>query len=225
MTDGLRQFALDLRHRAAMGREDFLVSASNAEAAAWIDRWPDWPGPALVLVGPPGSGKSHLGQVWRTRSRARVFGAGAAPGFGDGDAGASAIIEDADRQAGDAEVLHLYNAVVENGGHVLVTARQPPARWAGRLPDLVSRLAAAPTARIGSPDEALISAVIVKMLADHRLDIAENVLTYLVTRMELSFAAAEGLVADINRVSLSARRGVTLSVVREALRRRAPEPD
>lgn len=223
MTGGLRQLALDLRHRAAMGREDFLVSASNAEAAAWIDRWPDWPGPALVLVGPPGSGKSHLGQVWRTRSRARVFGAGAEPEFGDGAAGAGAIIEDADRQTDDAAVLHFYNAVVENGGHALVTARQPPARWAGRLPDLVSRLAAAPTARIGPPDEALISAVIVKMLADHRLDIAENVLTYLVTRMELSFAAAEGLVSDINRVSLSARRGVTLSVVREALRRRAPE--
>ena len=224
MTRGTRQLALDLRHHPAMGREDFLVSSSNAEAAAWIDRWPDWPGPALVLVGPPGSGKSHLGQVWRTRSQARVFEADAVPGLGE-TGSSSVIIEDADRQSSDTAVLHLYNAVVENGGHVLVTARQPPARWAGRLPDLVSRLAAAPTASIGSPDEALISAIVVKMLADLHLDIADNVLTYLVTRMELSFAATERLVAEINRAALAARRGVTLSVVREALERHPPEPE
>ena len=54
----------------AMGREDFLVSPSNADAVAWIDRWPDWPGPALVIVGPPGSGKTHLGQVWRQQAGA-----------------------------------------------------------------------------------------------------------------------------------------------------------
>ena len=224
MKNGIRQLALDLRYHAAMGREDFLVSSSNAEAAAWIDRWPDWPGPALVLVGPPGSGKSHLGQVWRTRSQARVFKADAAPGLAEAGSG-NFIIEDADRQANDTAALHLYNTIVENGGHVLVTARQPPARWDGRLPDLVSRLAAAPTASIGSPDEALISAVIVKMLADLHLDIADNVLAYLVTRMELSFAAAEWLVSEINRASLAARRGVTLSVVREALERHAPEPE
>ncbi len=224
MTHGTRQLALDLRHHPAMGREDFLVSSSNAEAAAWIDRWPDWPSPALVLVGPPGSGKTHLGQVWRTRSQAQVFKAEAVPGLGE-TGSSSVIIEDADRQASDTAVLHLYNAVVENGGHVLITARQPPARWAGRLPDLVSRLAAAPTASIGSPDEALISAIVVKMLADLHLDIADNVLTYLVTRMELSFAAAERLVAEINRAALAARRGVTLSVVREALERHPPEPE
>ena len=67
------QLALDLRHRVAMGREDFLVSPSNADAVAWIDRWPDWPGPALVIVGPPGSGKTHLGQVWRQPAGAVPF--------------------------------------------------------------------------------------------------------------------------------------------------------
>ena len=42
---GAIQLPLDLGHRPALGREDFLVAPSNQGAVAWIDRWPDWPGP------------------------------------------------------------------------------------------------------------------------------------------------------------------------------------
>ena len=64
------QLALNLPHRSATGEADFLVAPSNAEAVAWLDRWPDWPGPALVIHGPPACGKSHLAQVWRARTSA-----------------------------------------------------------------------------------------------------------------------------------------------------------
>ncbi|HKO06210.1 MAG TPA: DNA replication protein, partial [Alphaproteobacteria bacterium] len=64
------QLTLDLGHRAAYGREDFLVAPSNAEAVLWLDRWPAWPAPALTLYGPAGCGKSHLAQVWRKHSDA-----------------------------------------------------------------------------------------------------------------------------------------------------------
>ena len=41
-------------------REDFVVAPGSREALAWLDRWPDWPAPALCLNGPPGSGKSTM---------------------------------------------------------------------------------------------------------------------------------------------------------------------
>jgi chromosomal replication initiation ATPase DnaA len=50
---------LDLPHRQALGRDDFLVTKSNAAAVALIDHWPDWPARGNG-VGPPGSGKTHL---------------------------------------------------------------------------------------------------------------------------------------------------------------------
>ena len=62
-----RQLILDLPHRTAQGREDFLVAACNEDAVAWIDRWPEWQGGALALYGAEGSGKSHLAEVWRAR--------------------------------------------------------------------------------------------------------------------------------------------------------------
>src|SRR5438067_13453006 len=54
-------------------REDFLVSAGNREALAWLDRWPDWPAPALALSGPAGSGKTHLGRIWAARASAALI--------------------------------------------------------------------------------------------------------------------------------------------------------
>ena len=67
-----RQLVLDLPHRAARGREDFLVTPANAAAVAMIDGWRSWPSHAAVLVGPPGSGKTHLVEVWRQASGAGV---------------------------------------------------------------------------------------------------------------------------------------------------------
>jgi hypothetical protein len=53
-------------------REDFVVADGNREALAWLDRWPDWPAPALALSGPAGSGKTHLARLWAARARASL---------------------------------------------------------------------------------------------------------------------------------------------------------
>jgi chromosomal replication initiation ATPase DnaA len=195
------QLTLDLGHRPALGREDFLVAPCNADAVAWIDRWPDWPGPALVIHGPAGCGKSHLAQVWRARS----------------GTSAGSVVEDADRPDDDVALFHRFNRHAEEGGHMLLTARTPPARWPNRLPDLVSRLVAAPTVAIGPPDETLIAQVVVKLFADRQLDIGPDVVAYLATHMERSFESARNLVAAADTAALAAKRAVTVPLVRTVL--------
>ncbi len=203
------QLALDLGHRPALGREDFLVAPCNENAVAWIDRWPDWPGPALVIHGPAGCGKTHLARVWRQRS-------GAAE---------NAVIENADRPADDVALFHLYNRHAEEGGHLLLTARTPPARWPERLPDLISRLAASPTVAIGAPDDTLIAQVVVKLFADRQLEAGAEVVSYLVTHMERSFAAARRLVAAADAAALAAKRPITVPLVRDVLTALERDPD
>lgn len=214
------QLALDLRHRAAMGREDFLVSPSNAEAVAWIDRWPDWPGPALVIVGPPGCGKTHLGHVWRQRAEAAPFD----PTLpATEQAQRPVFVDDADAPPSpdqphrDEDLFHLFNAAAAAGVSLLVATRTPPAQWDGRLPDLKSRLAAAPNIVIQAPDTPLIAAVMVKMFADEQMDVGADVLEYMVNRMERSFGAARSLVRQLNNASLATRRGITIPLAREIL--------
>ena len=220
------QLTLELGHRPALGRADFLVAASNEVGVLWIDRWPDWPGPALALYGPPGCGKSHLLEVWRAASGAvaidpaalatqeppRLLGAARACAL---DAADEAIGRD---PAAERGLLHLYNIIVERAGHMLVTGRAAPARWPVGLADLRSRLTAVPAIELGAPDDGLIEAVLVKHFADRQLAVGGEVLRYLLARMERSFAAARAVVAAIDRAALEAHRDITIPFVGAVLR-------
>ena len=217
-----RQLALGFEHRPGLAMDDFLIASGNREAVAWLDRWPDWPAPALAIHGPAGSGKTHLAHLFRIQSGAVLLD-GAALGEALPPAllgpARALVVEHAERAAGIAErtLLHLYNLVAERRGHMLLTGRAPPARWPVRLADLASRLAAIPTARLAEPDDVLISAVLVKMFADRQLRVAPALVDYLVNHMERSFAAAGAVVAALDAAALAEHRNITLPLVRRVL--------
>ena len=151
-------------------REDFIVADGNREALAWIDRWPDWPAPALSLSGPTGCGKTHLGRIWAARSGATVMAGRDLEGQSVADltdlamASPEIVIEGAE-QAPERGLFHLYNLVRERGGHMLLISGEPPARWSIALPDLASRLRAAPAVAVAPPDDELLGSIILKQLA------------------------------------------------------------
>ena len=217
----MTQLPLDLGFRPALGRDDFLVAPCNEAAVAWLDRWPNWPGPALALYGPAGSGKSHLAEVWRARSCAMPIDPLALTSahvphlLG---ATKAAVVDEADR-ADEEALLHLYNYMAERRGSLLLVAREPPSRWGIGLADLRSRLLAAPAVSVAAPDEALLGAVLVKLFADRQLDIGEEVIAYLLLHIERSFAAVEEAVRELDAASLAERRRVTVPLTRQVLSR------
>ena len=213
-----RQLVLDLPHRPALGREDFLVAPCNAGAVRWIDNWPEWPGSALVLCGPAGCGKTHLAAVWRSRSGGLPVDAASLSDAAPETGAPHRLLEDASGIGNESVLLHLYNRTVECGGTLLLTAETPPSHWDIRLPDLASRLRAVPVAEIGLPDDMLIGAVLVKLLADRQLRTAPDVIAYLIPRIERSFAGLRALVARLDSATLlSRRRTVTVPVARSVI--------
>jgi chromosomal replication initiation ATPase DnaA len=214
----MMQLTFDLPRRIALSRADFLVSDSNAAAVGWIDRWPDWPSRVLALHGQGGSGKTHLVHVWCSQAAAVIV-----PGETLSDEAVARLvserrhriaIDEADRACEHA-LLHLYNFCMETRGGLLVTARQPPASWSAALPDLDSRLRAVLAIGIGSPDDALLGAVLVKHFADRQLRVAPEVITYLLAHMERSFAAAAEMASRLDVVSLRDRRAITVPLARQ----------
>ncbi len=217
----MAQLPLDLGFRTALGRADFLVAPCNAAAVAWLDRWPHWPGPALALWGPKGSGKTHLAQVWRACSGAAQIDPAALTSAAVphllGSARAAAI-DDAEAASEEA-LLHLYNLLAERQGHLLVVAREPPARLGITLADLRSRLLAAPAVAVAAPDEALLGALLVKLFADRQLAVGEEVIAYLLVRIERSFEAAQDAVAALDAASLAEGRAITVKLARQLFSR------
>ena len=193
-----QQIPLDLGHRNAMGREDFMVAPSNQNAVAWIDSWPDWPAPVLILYGPPASGKTHLGEVWFTKSRQR-------------------LIDDIENWIGsperEEELFHLYNIAKEDHKSFLITSITPPKDWNFVLPDLASRLKAAPSVGIEPPDDSLIAAMLIKLFHDRQLSLGEDVLNYILPRIERSYHAARDLVERADKRSLAGRKGITIPLI------------
>lgn len=216
----MTQLPLDLPHRPALGRADFLVAPCNQDAIAWLDRWPRWPAPALALCGPPGSGKTHLAHVFAARAAARFIDPAAltterVPALlGEAQA---AIVDDA-ASAPEEPLLHLYNLLAERGGHLLVAAREPPARWPIALADLRSRLVACPVVAVAAPDEALIGALLIKLFADRQLQVGEGVVAYLALQLDRSFAAAQEAVAALDTAALAEHRRVTVPLAKRVLR-------
>ncbi len=216
----MAQLTLDLGHRAALGREDFLVMPENAEAVAWIDRWPAWPTATLAIYGPAGCGKSHLVQVFAGKANAGVV----KPDDVTVEAAANIVaqhtalaLEDGDRVSDARALLHLFNIAKEQNVFLLLTAREAPARWPFKLPDLHSRLATVPATEIAAPSDEMVQAVLVKLFADRQLTVAPDVIAYLVRHMDRSFAAVREIVARADTDSLAGKRPVTIPLVRTIL--------
>lgn len=206
------QLVFDLPHRAARGREDFLVSPSNQGAVAMIDSYPDWPHHAVAIVGPPGSGKSHLLEVWRQVSGGHLVTAAQLTAEAVPDLlsiGALAIDDAPGENLDERALFHLFNLARQDGRRVLMASAQHPPSWNVTLPDLATRLKAMPVAGIGAPDDALLRGVMVKLFTDRQLAVDEATVSYLLRRMPRSLAAARALVAEIDRRALAERAEIT----------------
>jgi chromosomal replication initiation ATPase DnaA len=217
------QLAFDLPRRTALGRSDFFVSDSNASAVGWIDRWPVWPCRAVVVHGAAGCGKTHLARLWCERASA-TFVAGATLREHEvmrfiAEPHHCIVIDDADR-ARELALLHLHNLCLESGGSLLMTARRAPGSWTIALDDLRSRLRAALAVEIGSPDDALLGAVLVKHFADRQLRVAPELVLFLVRHIERSFSAAAEIADRLDAVSLRDGRAITVPLARSLLAER-----
>lgn len=203
-------------------REDFVIADGNGEALAWIDRWPDWPAPALSLSGPSGCGKTHLGRIWSARSGAIVMAGADLRDMNVADladlaaARPAVVIEQADR-APERGLFHLYNLMRERGGHLLLISAEPPARWSIALPDLASRLRAAPAVAVAPPDDELLGSIILKQLSDRQLHAGAGVVQYLVSHMERSADTARLVVAALDRRALTERRKIDRRLAADVL--------
>jgi len=216
-----RQLAFALPHAESLSRDNFLEGPANAAGLALVDSWPDWPNRVMLLVGPEGSGKSHLAAIWAEEAGARATSAQAltAAAVPGALATGALVVEDLKPSEFDERALfHLLNLAREDAAFVLITARAAPSALPIELRDLRSRLRAAPTVSLLPPDDQLFRALIVKFCADRQLSVDEAVVSFVATRIERSFAAARQAIELLDTEALRLGRPVTRALAAELLR-------
>jgi chromosomal replication initiation ATPase DnaA len=216
-----RQLAFALPHAESLTRDNFLEGPANAAGLALVDGWPDWPNRIMLLVGPEGSGKSHLAAIWAEQAGARSIPAHALTAVAVPGALATGALVVEDLRSPDLDeraLFHLMNLAREEAAFVLITARTPPTALQIELHDLRSRLRAVPTVLLLPPDDQLFRALIVKFCADRQLIVDETVVSYLASRIERSYAAVRQAVELLDTEALRLGRPVTRALAADLLR-------
>lgn len=197
-------------------REDFVVSACNAEAVRAVDAWPVWHGGTLALVGPAETGKTHLARAWAERAGAVELDPAHPPSRLAGLNGRPVFVENAERTEPET-LFHLINMAAEPGGGLLLTSRDRPTAWPAALPDLRSRLNALSVAELEPPDDEALRGVLAKFFRDRNIRPADEVFEFLIRRMERSVPVARSLVERLDEAADAENREVSRVLARQIL--------
>lgn len=210
------QLTFDLPTKPALGRDDFFISAANELAVSLVGDWANWPSGKMFLVGPTGSGKTHLVHVWANEAKAKILQASQLAATDIATCvqeNSKVAVEDIDTIASDPAaqdaLFHLHNLVLAEGGNLLMSATTAPGIWQFTLPDLASRVQSASLASLQPADDMLLTAVLLKLFADRQIVVKPDVISYLVARMDRSFETARNLVAQLDAAALAEKRPVT----------------
>jgi chromosomal replication initiation ATPase DnaA len=216
-----RQLAFALPHAESLTRDNFLEGPANEAALALVDSWPEWPNRVMLLVGPEGSGKSHLAAIWAEQAGARSISAHAlTPASVPGALATGALVVE-DLKSGDVDeraLFHLLNLAREDQAYVLISAREAPTAFPIELRDLRSRLRAVPAVSLLPPDDQLFRALIVKFCADRQLAVDEALVGFLATRIDRSYAAVREAIERLDAEALRLGRPVTRALAAGLLR-------
>lgn len=193
----MNQIALPFQWPVADRDEDFLISEANRAAFDHFKSWSTWPVMATLLTGPRKSGRSLLGRIVVRKTGGRLF--------------------DNAEDHEEEDLFHAWNDAQARRKPLVIVADAPPPRWAVKLPDLRSRLAATPHVAISPPDDELLHALILKLLGDRGIAAFPDIAEFLVPRIERSYVGVLKVIDALDRAVLSNHKRLTVPVAKRAL--------
>lgn len=210
------QIPLPLIYSSDYKREHFHVFQGNQLALNWIDWWPDWPQPRLVIFGDEGCGKTHLAHLWSEKSKAIWLDASIMEAQSPDTVASAAPAFILDTPVFDEVWLfHFYNICHDKPW--LICNRLPPSQWTFHLKDLESRLLTIPAIALKSPDDTALKELLRKLFRDRGILIPDTIVAYLLNRIDRSFVQLKALVRDVDLFALTHKRRITLSLIRDYL--------
>ena len=215
----LNQLLLELDYKTNFNEHDFYLSKSNSNAFNLINRWPDWEKKILNISGEKFSGKSHLANIFKLKSKAFLIKGNKIDNsiFKSLKLYESIIIDDFE-ECNDEEILYsIFNLIDQDNKYLLINSLKPINKIKYKLPDLASRSKNCLYAEIENPDDELLFAIILKNFSDRQIKIEKKIINFIISRVDRSYRKIDEFIYKVDELSLKKKKPINLKTIKEIL--------
>ena len=216
----LNQLLLDFDYKTNFNEHDFYLSKSNSNAFNLIYRWPDWDKKILNISGEKFSGKSHLANIFKLKSKAFLIKGNEIDNsiFKSIKLHESIIIDDFE-ECNEEEILYsIFNLIDQDSKYLLINSLKPINEIKYRLPDLTSRSKNCLYAVIENPDDELLFAIILKNFSDRQIKIEKKIINFIISRIDRSYRKIDEFIYKIDELSLKKKKPIDFKTIKEILK-------
>ncbi|MDR2666836.1 MAG: hypothetical protein LBB34_01810 [Holosporales bacterium] len=222
-----KQLILPVPWALSKRSSDFIINPCNSYAFKWLEKWPlKVQGNFACLVGEKGAGKTHLANIWAERMNAYIMN----PPLNVFDRWYNTLFEceeqrffvldDADEVEEEMSLFYIYNTIKDKNAYILMTAKTPPNKWKLSLNDVKSRVSTMNVIQIQRPDEDAMKLILKKMFSQRGILVKDNIVDYIVNRIERSYESINYWINRIDRNLLDKKLGASLHSIRDIIKQR-----
>ena len=215
----LNQLLFNLDHKKNYNEHDFYVSKSNFYAYNIIDKWPKWEKKILNIFGEKFSGKTHLANIFKSKTNALLINASKIDEeiFKKIKLFENIIIDDFEKNYDEKLIYSIFNLADQDNKYMLINSLIPINEIEFKLPDMISRSKNCLSAKIESPDDDLIFAIILKNFSDRQIKIEKKIIEFIINRIDRSYSKIYEFIYKIDELSLKKKKPINLKTIKEIL--------
>ena len=222
------QLIFNLNRKGNAGLENFYISKSNHLAVSTIKNCENWPAKKLLLMGPTGSGKSHLAEFWAEKTRALIISMSDIfnsdiielsqyAGLLLDNVDDLKLLDPVEKVIIEEKLFHLLNSTSQSSCYFLMTSSSNILSWGLKLKDLISRLETIAVAELLTPDDELLVAVLLKQFDDRQIKVSPEFVLFVSKRINRSFNSISEFVNLIDYLTLKRKKEVTIPIASQLL--------
>ena len=215
----LNQLLFELDHKKNFNEHDFYVSKSNFYAYNIIDKWPKWEKKILNIFGEKFSGKTHLANIFKSKTNALLINASKIDEeiFKKIKLFENIIIDEFEKNYDEKLIYSIFNLADQDNKYMLINSLIPINEIEFKLPDMISRSKNCLSAKIESPDDDLIFAIILKNFSDRQIKIEKKIIEFIINRIDRSYSKIYEFIYKIDELSLKKKKPINLKTIKEIL--------
>ena len=204
----LNQLLLELDHKKNFNEYDYYISKSNYFAFNIIDKWPKWEKRILNITGEKFSGKTHLANIFKSKTKALLINADKIDEkiFNKIKLFESIIIDDFEKFNDERLIYSIFNLIEQDNKYLLINSLKPINEIYFELQDLVSRSKNCLIAKIDKPDDDLIFAIILKNFSDRQIKVEKKIVEFIINRIDRSYRKIYEFIYKIDELSLKKKK-------------------